>query len=216
MTPRTTLGLVLTLTALQVQAEQKILSPDGRELILHQDGTWEYASEDIFVPTPAGQTVRLRPDYTWEYMGNAPVRADHQHRELDLDIQLGETVITETVSSAGASRNLRRSARLNFYIDLRLSASAGRSLYLSQLQPENIAVTDDRGKSYQVNQVEPSTSVLNAGDTGTVLIVTTSAPSLLYAPRELYLEISRDALGTQDSIRLTRLYAEIERTRHTE
>ena len=76
------------LTANTLYADQKITSDDGREVLLNDDGSWQYRSSDRFATTSDGRRVRLKEDGRWSYDGNAPLRSTEQVRTNDLDIKL--------------------------------------------------------------------------------------------------------------------------------
>ena len=47
-------------------ADTVVLSDDGREVKLNDDGSWEFVSEDRFATTEDGERIRLRADGRWE------------------------------------------------------------------------------------------------------------------------------------------------------
>ncbi len=47
-------------------AAQVVISDDGREVLLKDNGTWEFRSNDRYANTPDGRRVRLKENNTWE------------------------------------------------------------------------------------------------------------------------------------------------------
>lgn len=47
-------------------ADEIVLSDDGREVRIKQDGSWEFVSDDRFATTRDGERVRLKFDGSWE------------------------------------------------------------------------------------------------------------------------------------------------------
>ena len=46
--------------------DQRILTDAGREVLLRDDGTWEYLSDDRFGTLKDGSRARLQSDGSWE------------------------------------------------------------------------------------------------------------------------------------------------------
>jgi|SaaInlStandDraft_1057018.scaffolds.fasta_scaffold120189_2 hypothetical protein len=47
-------------------AAEDVVSDDGREVRLNEDGTWSLLSRDRFATTPDGRRIRLMTDGRWE------------------------------------------------------------------------------------------------------------------------------------------------------
>ena len=57
---------IACLLPLLVFGEQTILTDAGREVLLRDDGSWEYLSDDRFGTLSDGSRVRLKLDGSWE------------------------------------------------------------------------------------------------------------------------------------------------------
>ncbi len=100
-----------------LSATQNIVTDDGREVLLKEDGSWQFRSTDRFANTKEGQRVRLKDDGNWEYVGNAPVTMEKQVRTTDLDIKLQKVVI-ETYEKK-VQKNKRVKTQTVFYFKLK-------------------------------------------------------------------------------------------------
>jgi hypothetical protein len=87
------ISIALWPSGIALSAPQEGISDDGREVILKQDGTWEYRSSDRFASTEDGRRVRLKADGSWHYVGNALLASKQQLRTTDLNIKLSKVVI---------------------------------------------------------------------------------------------------------------------------
>ena len=118
-----------------LSAGQQVITDDGREVLLKEDGRWEFLSSDRYANTEDGQRVRLKQDGRWEYVGNAPTTSDEQVRTTDLDIKLQKVVIERHEQKA--QKNKRVISQTVFYVDVALSPRATNNISISK---EDIAL----------------------------------------------------------------------------
>ncbi|MEQ9023272.1 MAG: DUF3157 family protein, partial [Pseudomonadales bacterium] len=59
---------VLSFSTALAHAQQIVDGPDGKKILLKQDGSWEYIDETRLITTPDGRQARIKDDNTWEYV----------------------------------------------------------------------------------------------------------------------------------------------------
>ena len=205
-------------------AEQRLITNDGREVIVHEDGTWEFASEDRYATTADGKQVQLKADGSWSFIENIPgaenvypVANNVQPGNIDtvsslVNVQLNDAFVEEYSEKAGAqSKNTRTYRYINFLLDVSLSAEAKDSLSLQGFDPQDFVVTDDRGSRYEVIRVEGSSTELQPGNTAQLGVVTDGAPGTLVRVRDAFLSIAPNALKTESNIELEVNYRGLDR-----
>ena len=148
--------------------DQQIISDDGREVLLKQDGTWEFRSNDRFATTEDGRRVRLKADGSWMYLGNAPSTSEMQVRTQDLEISL-QRVVIETHEKK-VQKNVRVKSQTVFHLQLALSPHAASDITTRDQDLDLVAVTDNKGRQYPVLSMQPVTVTLKP-DTKTSITI---------------------------------------------
>ncbi len=192
-------GLLL---ALPVAADQALIGADGREILLKDDGTWDYVSNSIFVDTREGQRVELKPDGSWSYVGLAPVQEETQYRELAIEVAVASADIEEYVSKVGATKNTRKESFTNFYLDVLVASSADAPVDLKALKPEQFSISDNKKKSYPVIEINSDIDQLAPGKSTRLHVKTKGAPGGLIRTRFINLVIQPEAFNTEQAIEL--------------
>ncbi|MGB5584746.1 MAG: hypothetical protein WBO93_14265 [Gammaproteobacteria bacterium] len=155
-------------------APQEAISDDGREVILKQDGSWEFRSNDRFARTTDGRRVRLKADGSWQYAGNALLASKQQLRTADLNIKLRKVVI-ETQEKK-IQKNKRVKSRTIFYLDLESSPQAQKDINIDIDNIGLIKVTDSNGRDYPVLAIQPSPMTLKPDSASTVIVYADGSP----------------------------------------
>ena len=57
---------IACLVPFSVFGEQRILTDAGREVLIRDDASWEYLSDDRFGTLSDGSRIRLKPGGSWE------------------------------------------------------------------------------------------------------------------------------------------------------
>lgn len=210
---------VLALCYLLPASAQNIVSKDGREIILNDDGTWEYAPEGILVETEDGKKARLKSDNTWQYVENTELQeqvvfSDQGEKTASTtSIRLKETFITSSGPKAtNIIKNSHQSSGLNFVIEVTTDSTLQSSIQIENLDPKSFTVTDSKNKKYKIAEISGTAKMIRPGSTTALQITTTSAPSRIYkTPREVYLNIAENTLGPNKAVRLKTEYRDMER-----
>jgi len=195
------LALVLVPVNHSSAAELQVTTDDGREVLLRQDGTWEFRSNDRFANTEDGQRVRLKQDGTWEYAGNAPMVMNERVRTRELDIKLQKVVVERHEEKA--QKNKRVISQTVFYVDLALSPMAENNISISQEDSALVKVKDNKGKDYPVIAIKPALSVLKPGAKTTIVVRTYGSPKWWKNIKTMEITFHPGMFGTEQPVVLS-------------
>ena len=190
-------------------ADQAVLTDDGREVLLKQDGSWEFLSNDRFANTGDGRRVRLKADGSWEYMGNAPLMTSAQVRTTELDIQLQRGVI-ET-HEVKVQKNTRVRSQTVFYVSLSLSPQAESSISIHEDDASLIRITDNKQRSYPVVSIHPGDKTLEPGSSTNLVIRADGSPQWWKNVKSIRLEFSPTIFGIEEPVTLIQQLDDIEK-----
>lgn len=210
---RSVLWSVLPWVAMATQADQIIINGDGREILLKDDGSWQYASDDIYVDTKDGQRVVLTPDGRWQPVGLAPVVEEDKYRELLVEVVISNAVIDEVREKVGSQKNTRTRSVTHFELSVSVAKSAKQPLKIADLKPALFKVKDSRNKNYKVEAVDAEQDQIAPGQQGVVKLTVKGAPGGLVRARSMSVDIDQKAFNTEDVIHLEIDYDLIKRKR---
>ncbi len=193
-------------------ADRNATGDDGREIILKDNGGWEYRSTDRFATSEDGTRVRLKDNGSWEFIGNAPVESKEQVRTQALDVQLGDIVTEFYKEKAGKNTRHMSQTIVNLKVDVS-SYSQGIDTNLSQF--DFFKITDSRGNHYPVISVSPQSNRLEAGNEYQIAIRVDGSPSGQFAVgiKYLNLEIDKAVFGSNQNLKFSRRADEAKRVR---
>ena len=207
--------IIITLIALTMlsvnnalSADQHVITDDGREVLLRQDGSWQFHSSDRFANTKEGQRVRLKADGSWQYVGNAPMTAEQQVRTTKLDIKLQKVVI-ETHEKK-VQKNKRIKTQTVFYIDVELSPLAKNDITINKQDVFQVKVKDNNGKDYPVLLLRPAPAILKPNTHTSLIIRADGAPLWLDKVKSMEIVFNPGIFGIQDPITLSRPVTEFD------
>ena len=184
-----------------LSADQQVITVDGREVLLKEDGTWEFQSTDRFANTKDGHRVQLKADGTWQYVGNAPMASVEQVKTTLLDIKLQKVVIEKHEKKV--HKNVRVASQTVFYVNLDLSPLAKNNISIEKNDIPHIEVTDNNGKSYPVISIQPSPVVLKPSTKITMVVRAEGAPLWLDNVKSMSLIFKPELFGTENTITLS-------------
>ncbi|MFT7245167.1 MAG: hypothetical protein ACI82A_002532 [Candidatus Azotimanducaceae bacterium] len=187
-----------------VIAEPKsAIADDGREVMLKDNGEWEYLSEDKFATTPDGQRIRLKPNQRWQKVRDSeapayqPVPMTTVQRDnatiADSNVELILDQVHIENQREDVGKNTRLRSNLVFYLDIQ------GDLPGLMLQPEQFSVQDSRGKIYPVFSAIAGTAPI--GSKPRWIIRAKGAPRW-WGVKFFSLQVAPDVLGNTDSIEL--------------
>ncbi len=201
--------VVALLAAAYANAEPKTaIADNGREVILKENGEWEYRNQDIFATTPDGERIRLRPNQRWQAVSKeeAPkpaatkviiqqpatetVRRDTVAlAQFNANLTLDSVVIENHRESVG--KNTRKRSNLVFYLDVDPRAPL--------LKSEHIQIQDSKGRTYPVFSVSKGTAEI--GSAPRIVVRANGAPRW-WGVKFFAMTIAPGALGNTAAIEL--------------
>ena len=213
-----TFGLILAST---VTAEIIVTADDGRQVVLKDDGNWEYVNTDRFASTSDGRRIRLKADGQWEYVGEQTVptvtaAATDTIQANTVSVELAKVEIEEYVEAAtGNRKNQRTRTQTVFYFTVTASTLGdavepkfeGRGT-----APNGFSVTDNKGKSYQIIEFAPSdTNSIQPGESINYTLKLKASPK--WGPKSIALRIEPEVFSTNQPIILTAPLSSVETVR---
>ncbi len=155
--------------SVKAQANQDIISDDGREILLKENGTWEYKSNDRFATSEDGRRVRLKADGSWEYTGEkiqAPGIVDINQQfveEKAVAVNIEQlTIETLREKKSASKKNPRKQTFTIFSMNLALAESATQAVSV-ELPKQQFTVQDSDGREYPILSVNPASAELKPG-----------------------------------------------------
>lgn len=193
------------------QAEStSAIADNGREVVLNEDGSWTYKSNDIFATTETGQRVKLQPNGQWQAvekaMAPAPISTPRQpvqyvtvqNPALDTfgDIRLDLMTIETQRETVG--KNTRKRSNLVLYVD------TGDSLITPAAA--KLKVMDSKGREYPVFSSERGTS--QPGGQPRLVIRAKGAPRF-WGVKFFSLQLAPGTLGNDQGVELRKPMSDV-------
>jgi len=196
-----TVFLLLITGSNALSANQDVISDGGREVLLKQDGTWEYRSTDRFANTEDGRRIRLKKDGSWSYIGETEKNSRLPVRVSDLDIKLERVVIEK--HERRAQKNTRVKTQTVFYLAIEYPSSAENIIRINKGDTSLIEVKDNNGKDYPVLSIESDRSHLTPGTATMIDVRVDKSPAILDDVKSMEITLKPDLLGNQKAISLS-------------
>ncbi|MBU2479314.1 MAG: DUF3157 family protein [Gammaproteobacteria bacterium] len=201
--------LSILLNSPGVFAAQEAISDDGREVLLKDNGTWEFQSNDRYANMPDGRRVRLKEDNTWEYIGNVPLTTKTKARTETTDITL-QSAVVETHQEKNF-KNIRTETQTVFNLQVDLSPLADKGVTIDNSALARIKVTDNKGEHYTNQSLIPGQFTLAPGSQQTFTLRVIGSPSWLKNPESIKVELAPGIFGNPDAVELTMSVNDLER-----
>lgn len=184
-------------------AERSAVADDGREILLKDDGSWDYKSSDRFATAEDGTRVRLGDDGRWQVVGNAPVVREELVRTPRLEVTLEQAVME--IFRAKLIKSTRFDAQT--VLQLAVVVSSHSDPVAAHLSHYNLfRVEDSRGREYPVIAVTPQHQQLQPGESFHFSVRTDGAPVGLLAmgTNNLVLTIDKTVFGTESDLKFSK------------
>jgi len=202
---QSTFIILTTLLSIPVSHAEKshseIINVDGREVLLNDNGSWQFQSTDRFATLKDGTQIRLKEDGSWQAIGNAPLQSKEQVRTTDLNIKLQKVVIEKYEKKV--QKNTRVKTQTVFYIDLAYSAQAEGNVTIGNNSLSLLEVKDNNGKNYPVVSITPHNTILKADSKITVIIRVEKSPSIWNNVKSMDIIFKKGILGIKQPITLS-------------
>lgn len=197
--------LLMTSMAAPVLAERAATGDDGRQILLQDNGTWEYKNNDRFATSEDGTRVRLKDNGSWEFIGHAPVVTEDNYRGEALDIMLNNVTTESRKVSSPSGKSSRVSAETVFNLDVNLSSYSKQSITPKLSNLNLFKMTDDHGTRYDIVGVTPANQTLKPGESYRYQVRGSGAPqyTLAWRVKTITLQIDKTVFATGDDIVLT-------------
>lgn len=206
-------SLMLSWTA---QAQLTATGDNGREVILNEDGSWQYSSSDRFANTSDGRRIRLKEDGSWEYDSDQTSESPQQFRNDTIDVSMQRVEIEEYKEAATALRkNSRVSTKTSFYFTATaspLGEPLTPILNTGDSVIEGFSVTDNRDNEYTIIEFSPiAANTIKPGESISYKLKISGSPK--WGQRNIQLTIDKTVFSTEKDIVLATPLSNIQRVK---
>ncbi len=215
-------GCLCVLIPVGASAAEDVVSDDGREIRLHDDGTWSILSRDRFVTTRDGRRIKLSPDGKWSVItqaenapfadasevsevpaaaaaGNQPQRAEDIIAPGSAGILLTRVDILKKKTKSHKAVTV--DTRMAYY--LRINNPSDQPISLNQQQTDKMIAVDSKGRRYPVLALRYDKEQISSGASEQVVVLVDGAPRW-YGVKFLSLEIDDNTFGSHRKIVLSK------------
>lgn len=173
-------------------ADKKLITDDGREVLLNDDGSWEFRNTDRFANTDDGRRVRLKQDGSWHYVKNKAVQATT--KTPGPLIKLEKVVIEK--HERKALKNTRVKTRTVFYLQLENTTQGKLAAAIKGSDISLIEVKDNNGKNYPVTAIK-------SGTNGSAAVYAEKSPTILDDAKSMEITLKAGIFGLKKPLTLT-------------
>ena len=209
MFTRYSVSILLVLAASAI-AEEVVVSDDGRQIRLNDDGTWVQVSQDRFATNAQGQRIRLRADGSWNVIsassedivrsGAIPNTASLQDEPV---IFLKNVEILRREIKRAKSTHAETRMRYTIGVDNKTEQTVALDL------TGPFEATTNRGGEYPLLSADGPSQVL-AGQQAEVVVVVEDSPAW-FGVKFLSLEVPAKAIGNAGARLLNKNMNEVKR-----
>lgn len=195
-------------------AGERVIADDGREVMLGDDGQWEFLSEDRFATTASGERVRLKADGEWDIVSDAPLgqltAAQPVANMGPANWSLAEvTIETAREQRSASKKSISKQTQTVFNLEARMkTADADTEQWM--LNVANLSVMDSGGREYPVLSITPGSISLTADAPAKVQIRVDGSPHW-FTTRYYELKIAEQTVGNREEIRLKRALSNVQK-----
>ena len=201
---------ILLVLASSAIAEEVVVSDDGRQIRLNDDGTWVQVSQDRFATNAQGQRIRLRADGSWNVIsassedivrsGSIPNTASLQDEPV---IFLKNVEILRREIKRAKSTHAETRMRYTIGVDNKTEQTVALDL------TGPFEATTNRGGEYPLLSADGPSQVL-AGQQAEVVVVVEDSPAW-FGVKFLSLEVPAKAIGNAGARLLNKNMNEVKR-----
>ncbi|MYM63847.1 hypothetical protein [Pseudomaricurvus sp. HS19] len=206
-------------TVLNAAADQTAMGDDGREILLKDNGTWEYKEKDRFGTSESGSRVRLKDNGSWEFVDNkvapvpkaisAPVAAKSTFVASNLNFALQDVTIHSKKNKIPNSNNYRVESKTQLDFKVVVSEVNKSDLAIKLKDKSLFRVSDDTDKEYKILSIKPAAANLKPGQSYDFTVMVDAAPKYSFFSlggqiKEMYIEIDKSVFGTGSDVKMTK------------
>jgi len=188
-------------TAHAESATKNIVTLENRKVILNEDGSWKYHSDDRYAQTKDGDRIILKEDGSWSAAGNAPLTSKQQVRTTELDVKL-QKVIVESYKKK-SQKNTKIKTQTVFYVQLDYSPQSDKNLIINDSDITLIEVKDNNGKDYRVLSLNPAQAQIKPEEKITLVIRADKSPLLWDRVKSMTITFKVGIIGLKSPISLS-------------
>ena len=142
--------------SLSAFADQRILTDAGREVLLKDDGSWTYLSEDRFGTLSDGSRARLKADGSWEIVEDEtglitiPAQALKRSEDTIRSDNFYIEIASITIENQRGKNRKNSTLQAQILVDLEIEM---KSSDLLELKKDLVKVSDSRGRFYDIKKM---------------------------------------------------------------
>ena len=201
---------LLLLLASSALAEEVVVSDDGRQIRLNDDGTWVQVSQDRFATNAQGQRIRLRADGSWNVMSTSPEDIARSDGGQNVASLVDEPVIflkTVEILRREIKRAKSKHAETRMRYTIGVDNKTTETISLDLTVP--FEATTNRGGDFPLLSADGPRQVL-AGQQAEVIVVVEDSPAW-FGVKFLSLEVPAQAIGNVGARLLNKNMNEVKR-----
>lgn len=220
------LGVIaLGVFSAQILAAEDVISDDGREVRLNDDGTWSFLSRDRYATTIDGRRIRLIPDGRWEITTD-DVTVIEERTQTTKDSANGVAATTQVTrkivrqsSNAGGNSSIlltrvdilkkktkthkstKADTRTAFYVQV--ANHSKNPIALNQALKSSLKASDSKGRQYDTLLLRYKGDQIASGSSKQIIVLIDGAPRW-YGVKNMNLKIDANTFGDNSSILLSK------------
>lgn len=202
--------------ALSANAEEVVISDDGRQIQLKGDGTWVQLSRDRFAINSAGQRVRLKADGTWTLMSDveAAARPQAQAAAPLTPIQAASESTLHLAKVEILRRKIKRAksihAETRTVYHVGVLNDSNSTIDLTGRLERMLTARSSAGGRFEILAVDVEVEQLSPGERANIRVEAAGAPQW-FGVKYMQLEVAAGALGNSDRRILSKSMDEVEK-----
>jgi len=191
-----------------VLADQDVVSDDGREVRLHEDGTWSLLSRDRFATTQDGRRIKLMTNGQWVEVkqatdggvaastaASASTSASAKRLSVN-ELGGGAGILLTRVDVLKKKTKTHKSHKVDTRMayHLQITNPGDQAIVLNQQLATAMQAADSKGRKYTTLSLRYEGDQIAAGASKQVVVLIDGAPRW-YGVQFLSLEIAADTFG---------------------
>lgn len=201
----------LCVVTIHSHGAENVISDDGREVRLNDDGSWEYLSSDRFATSTSGKRIRLMDNGKWALTGELALPAATQVAK-DIKVGVGEqamevelallSVETKRGKKSESHKSSSKKTQTVFTLNLSLAKDA-KEIQPLTVNEGDFKVEDSGGREYDIVNVTPAQLSISPGQEASIVVRVDGSPHW-FTTKAMRIVIDKSALGSDKDVELTK------------
>jgi hypothetical protein len=196
--------LIFSFFTAALSAGEYVISDDGRQILLNDDGSWVQVSKDRHATTASGQRIRLKPDGSWDVMKKldsdeaaahyAISNSGSQHEAIagnDVGMLLDKVEILKKKTKV--LKSVRIDTRTVYHLTIINQSS--ENIQLDTLPLDAFSANSSGGDVFEVLSATATSELLKPSQRTTLIVVTEGSPKW-FGVKYLNIELAKNAIGS--------------------